>query len=146
MTGRVLAIARCLVKRGPMELLPQAAISLNKGVEGDPRGHKKGRQVTVMSRDAWEAACAELGKPLDWTVRRSNILVENVDLAFTKHRKLRIGEVHFTIAMQTQPCFLMDEFEPGLKQALKPDWRGGACCTVDRAGTIYVGDEVELLT
>ncbi len=145
MTGRVLAIARCLVKRGPMELLPETAISLDKGVEGDPRGHKKGRQVTVMSREAWENACVELGKELDWTTRRANVLVEGVDLAFTKHQKLRIGDVHFTIAMQTQPCFLMDEFESGLRDALKPDWRGGACCTVDKAGTIRVGDEVEVL-
>ncbi|MGD1935718.1 MAG: MOSC domain-containing protein [Candidatus Phaeomarinobacter sp.] len=145
MSGRVLAIARCLVKRGPMQLLPETAISLDKGVEGDPRGHKKGRQVTVMSREAWEAACAELGKELDWTTRRANVLVEGVDLAFTKHQKLRIGEVHFTIAMQTQPCFLMDEFESGLKDALKPDWRGGACCTVDKPGIIRVGDDVAVL-
>ena len=145
MSGRVLAIARCLVKRGPMELLPEAAISLDKGVEGDPRGHKKGRQVTVMSREAWQDACAQLGKELDWTTRRANVLVEGVDLAFTKHRKLRIGGVRFTIAMQTQPCFLMDEFESGLRDALKPDWRGGACCTVDTAGIIRVGDEVEVL-
>lgn len=145
MSGRVLAIARCLVKRGPMELLAEAAISLDKGVEGDPRGHKKGRQVTVMSREAWHEACAQLGKELDWTTRRANVLVEGVDLAFTKHRKLRIGGVHFTIAMQTQPCFLMDEFESGLRDALKPDWRGGACCTVDTAGIIRVGDAVEVL-
>ncbi len=145
MSGRVLAIARCLVKRGPMELLRETAISLDKGVEGDPRGHKKGRQVTVMSREAWEAACADLGRELDWTTRRANVLVEGVDLAFTKHRQLRIGEVHFTIAMQTQPCFLMDEFASGLKDALKPDWRGGACCSVEKAGIIRVGDPVEVL-
>jgi len=145
MTGTVVALARCLVKRGPMELLKQARISLDKGVEGDPRGHKKGRQVTVLSREAWEAACADLGRPLDWTTRRANVLVEGVDLAFTKHQRLRIGEVLFTIAMQTQPCFLMDEFEPGLKQALKPEWRGGVCCAVLTPGTIHIGDKVEVL-
>jgi len=145
MTGRVLAIARCDVKRGPMELLPEAAVDLKTGIEGDPRGHKKGRQVTLLSREAWEAACADLGKDLDWTTRRANVLVEGVDLAFSKHKQVRVGDVLFEVAMQTQPCFLMDEFEDGLRTALKPDWRGGACCTVVEPGTIRVGDAVEVM-
>lgn len=142
MTGRVVALARCQVKRGPMELLNEASISVDKGVAGDPRGHKKGRQVTLLAREAWEAACLDLGKPLDWTTRRANVLVEGIDLAYSKHRQLRIGSVDFTVAMQMQPCFLMDEFESGLKAALKPDWRGGACCSVRSAGIIRVGDPV----
>ena len=30
----------------------------------------------------------------------------------------------------------MDEAEPGLMAALKPDWRGGVCCRVIQGGEI----------
>lgn len=145
MTGRVLAIARCREKRGPMELMEAAEVDVDAGIAGDPRGRKTGRQVTVLAREAWDAACADLGRTLPWTTRRANVLIEGLDLARTRHRQLRIGPTEYRIAMQTQPCFLMDRFEAGLKEALRPDWRGGVCLEVARGGRIAVGDGVELL-
>lgn len=144
--GTVIAIARCEVKRVPMELLDTAEISVEGGIEGDARGRKRDRQVTLLTREGWDAACADLGKDLDWTTRRANILVEGIDLAHTKHQRLRIGPVVFDIAMQTQPCFLMNQFEQGLKEALRPDWRGGVCCRVVEGGRIGLGDTVELVS
>lgn len=43
---------------------------------------------------------------------------------------------------ETAPCNLMDEMHPGLKDALRPDWGGGAFGYVLDDGEIAVGDEV----
>ena len=42
-----------------------------------------------------------------------------------------------------KPCRLMDEQHPGLQDALRSRWGGGAFGTVERGGTIRVGDPVD---
>ena len=39
----------------------------------------------------------------------------------------------------------MDAIQPGLREAMEADWRGGACCEVVEGGVIRSGDTVELL-
>ena len=57
MSGKVLAIARRAATRAPMELLEEVAVSVQTGVAGDARGTLKGRQVTVLCKESWDAAC-----------------------------------------------------------------------------------------
>jgi MOSC domain-containing protein YiiM len=38
----------------------------------------------------------------------------------------------------------MDKLHQDLTAALTPDWRGGVCCKVITAGTIQIGDRVEI--
>ena len=148
MTGKVLALARRSGKRAPMEELAEAEISLEEGLGGDFRGARKAaqgtRQVTVLSREAWQTACQALEAELPWTTRRSNILIEGLDLAETEGRHIKIGAVELEICEECDPCSRMDEQHQGLTGALTPDWRGGVACRVVTGGTIKLGDPVEL--
>lgn len=143
--GELLGIAKHSKARGPMETLSQASVTQEAGVEDDFRGKPGKRQVSVMSVEDWQRSCAELGEALDWTTRRANLLVAGLNLAETAGKKLRIGELELLITRETDPCERMDEARDGLQEILRPGWRGGVCCRVEKAGTICVGDKVELI-
>jgi len=144
MTGKVLGIARRAKSRAPMELIEAATVSLEAGVEGDSRGKPDARQVTVLTREAWDAACAELGKAPPWTTRRANILIEGLRVEGKLGRIIHIGDLQLEITGETDPCPRMEEQVTGLRQALTPDWRGGVTCRVHSTGRIAVGDAVSL--
>lgn len=127
-----------------MESVDAATISVAAGVDGDHRGQLPRRQVTVIAREGWEAACADLGRALPWTTRRANILVEGLALAEATGRTIRIGEVALAITGETDPCSRMEEQAQGLRDALAPEWRGGVTCEVAQGGEIAVGDRARL--
>ena len=130
--------------RVPMQQIDHAQVSVDGGISGDFRGSQQGRQVTILSEDVWRKVCAELGADLPWTTRRANLLVDGVEFdASWVGRKIRIGSVGLVVTEETDPCSRMDAQHPGLTAALTPDWRGGVCCNVLKAGDIGVGDAVE---
>jgi len=141
--GRLLGIAHARVKRAPLAEAPNAVVDIARGLEGDARGAKTGRQITVLFREGWEAACRDLGVVLPWTMRRANLLVEGVPIPRKGHR-LIIGASTLEVTDETQPCSLMEKAHSGLRAALAPDWRGGVCCRVVAGGPIQVGDEVRV--
>lgn len=140
MAGTVLAIARRSRTRAPMETLERASVTVAAGVDGDIRGQLRGRQVTVLTQEGWDAACAALGEALPWTTRRANILVVGLALPQEAGATIRIGDVALRVTGETDPCIRMEEQAAGLKDALAPDWRGGVTCEVVRGGEIAVGD------
>lgn len=144
-TGRLLAIATKPRPRAPMNAQTAASISVERGLEGDCRGRSARRQVTVLSREAWASACADLEADLPWTARRANLLVDSVPLAGAAGSRIQIGDLILEITGETRPCERMDEARPGLRAALTPDWRGGVTCRVIEGGCISVGDRVSLL-
>lgn len=126
-----------------MDELSAAHVDRQNGLEGDARGRKRGRQVTIVFRESWEAACRDLGAELPWTVRRANLLIEGMGVPRPPVR-LSIGEVVLEVTQETDPCMLMERAHTGLKRALTPDWRGGVCCAVIAGGTIRIGDDVKV--
>ena len=50
------------------------------------------------------------------------------------------------ITRETDPGERMEVLAKGLKAALLPDWRGGACAMVVAEGTIAVGDAIRIET
>lgn len=150
--GRLLGIARRDRVRAPMEELSEGRITIDQGLEGDHKGPKfPRRRITVLAREAWEEALAELrdasgtGIELPWTVRRANLFVEGVRLPRVRGGVLRIGPVKLEVTAPTQPCRRMEEARSGLLKALHPDWRGGVTCAVLEGGVVRVGDDVEIL-
>jgi MOSC domain-containing protein YiiM len=141
--GHLLAIARAPVKRGPLSPLAETDVGIADGVCGDARGKRPGRQVTVVFREGWDAACRELGVELPWTTRRANLLVEGVPVP-REGKRLVIGPLVLEVTQETQPCQVMEAAHQGLRAALAPDWRGGVCCRVIAGGTIRVGDRVDV--
>jgi MOSC domain-containing protein YiiM len=149
--GRVIGIARRSARRAAMEEIAEGMIAPGSGLEGDHKGAKfPHRAITVLSREAWEAALAELGGPaepvaLPWTARRANILVEGVDLPRARGGRVRIGPALLEVTYPTQPCARMEEAHAGLLRALHPDWRGGITARVLEGGVVRLGDPVSVV-
>ncbi|WP_093666000.1 MOSC domain-containing protein [Sphingomonas gellani] len=132
-----------------MELLAAAEVTVEGGLHGDYRGAVKPggrgrRQVTLMERRDWDAAMAELGHAIGWQERRVNLLVDGIDLPQRPGALIVIGTVVLEVTVECDPCSRMELVAPGLKAALLPDWRGGACTRVRQGGNIAVGDAIRI--
>jgi MOSC domain-containing protein YiiM len=149
--GVLLGIARKDAPRARMETLASSWIGLDCGVFGDHRGRVKPgklpkRQVTVLAREDWEAACAEAGAGHQpWYLRRANLYVDGIDLPQRPGAVIAIGAtVRLQVMVETEPCARMNDVAPGLEQAMRPDWRGGVCCRVLAEGKAQLGDPVRI--
>lgn len=128
--------------RGPMDAVSEARLVAGKGLDGSVDRSRR-RQVTLLSREVWERVTTELGAQLDPSARRANILVSGVELAHTRDRVLRVGDVRLLVGGEVTPCERMEEALTGLQAALRPDWGGGVFAQVLSDGVIRVGDRVE---
>jgi MOSC domain-containing protein YiiM len=142
--GKLIGIARCLERRAELIETAEAEIDATEGLVGDLRGRNVDRQVTVVFRESWDAACGELGLALPWIARRANLFVEGV-LTPREGARVRVGGATLEVTKETRPCAMMDRAHQGLRVALQPDWRGGVCCNVVAGGHVRVGDAVELI-
>lgn len=138
------AIAIKSRSRVEMQSIDSAQVTVADGILGDFRGPQRGRQVTILSESAWQQACTELDAELPWTIRRANLLVDDIefDASYVGHT-VRIGEVELLVTEETNPCSRMDEQHQGLTAALTSNWRGGICCDVIKPGDVKIGDQVE---
>ncbi len=140
--GRLRGIATRPAKRAAMITRAAAEILAHAGIAGDFARKRGKRQVTVLSEEAWRAACDELGAGLPWTMRRANLLVAGIPLQPRAGSRIVIGEVILEVTGETDPCKRMDEQRQGLRAALTPHGHGGVTCRVVAAGKIAVGDDV----
>lgn len=132
--------------KAPMAEIDSVEITCEHGVVPDFRGKPGKRQVTLISAQSWQDACAELGAELPWTFRRANILIDGLRFsAGDVGRIIRIGEAELQVMIETDPCPRMDAQHPGLTAALLPDWRAGVCCKVLKSGPVRIGDPVHYL-
>src|SRR3989338_2348206 len=144
--GKLLGISTRTKRKAPMDLHTEAAVTFEKGVAEDSRGIYRGkRQVTVLSSEAWQEACADLGKEIPWITRRANFLIDGIRLQGTKGKKLKVGTCLLEITGELEPCNRMDEQFEGLTDILSIDWRGGVTCKILAEGEVSVGSEVCLL-
>lgn len=134
-------------QKAPMTEIDRVEITCEQGLVPDTRGKPGKRQVTLLSLESWQIACAELGVELPWTTRRANILLSGMQFSAADFGKvLQMGDVQLQITIETDPCNRMDEQYQGLTAALTPDWRAGVCCKVIKGGVVHCGDDVSFIS
>lgn len=125
-------------KRGPV--IPRKKIELvaGEGVVGDHKFRGR-RHVTIVFEDDWAAACADLGRAVDPSARRANVLVTGGSGNQYLGKKLRLGEAEIEIRGTVDPCDRMDEAADGLQAALRPGDRAGIWGVVLQGAQVRVG-------
>lgn len=129
-------------RRGKMDPVQRAELIAGKGIVGNANQGGR-RQVTIIEKEVWAERTAQVGATLDPSMRRANLMVSGIDLLKSRGRTLRIGECILEIAGETRPCERMEEAAPGLRDAMRANWGGGAFAMIVKGGTINVGDVVE---
>ncbi|HRV94016.1 MAG TPA: MOSC domain-containing protein [Anaerolineae bacterium] len=124
-----------------MDPVDQAQLIAGRGLVGNANQGGK-RQVTIIEQDVWETLMAALGADLDPSARRANLMVSGLKLADSRHKILQIGSCRIRIYGETKPCEQMDEAFPGLQDAMRDKWGGGAFGEILDDGDIAVGDSV----
>ena len=145
MSATLIGIARRDKPRAPMEELPRARVTTSAGIEGDCRGTTEDRNVTLIFREDWEAACRDLGRDLPWVTRRANLLVEGLTGFKRVGAQLKVGSALLEVTEENPPCRVMDILAEGLRTALQPEWRGGVACRVLQDGVVALGDTVAVV-
>ncbi len=145
--AKLIGIATHTESEGAITTHETIKISEETGLKNDYRGSLKTETaVTLISQKSWEKACQECGAKLDWTERRANLLINDIEFNDDMiGQQVQIGNVLLEITRETNPCLRMEDLHKGLFKALAPQWRGGARCKVLRKGEIQLGDKVTVL-
>ena len=142
--GQVLGIAVRPAPGTAMREVQKASAPADGWLEGDHGGSAK-RGITFLDRDLWDRVCAGLGTALPWHPRRANVCVEGLDLMALLGRRVRVGDLEVEMLAENRPCGLMDEFHPGLLEALDPAGYAGVYGRVREGGAVRIGDAVEVV-
>ena len=121
-----------------MDSVPRATLKAGRGLVGNADQGGK-RQVTLIEQEVWDRLMAELGASLEPSARRANLLLSGVRLANSRGRILQVGDCSIRIYGETRPCEQMDAAWPGLREAMKQNWAGGAFGEILHDGEISVG-------
>ena len=141
----LIGIAKTSKLLAEMEELTEARIEIDSGLQGDARGTKRQRQISILFEDDWKDACNELGADLSWLTRRANLYVSGMRAPREPGARITIGNVELEVRVETEPCDLMDKQHHGLRATLETDWRGGVCCSVQKPGNIKIGNDVKIV-
>ena len=140
--GKLESIWLKRMKGGPMDPQPDAVLKAGSGLVGNTNQGGK-RQVTIIEREKWEEVMAAMRADLDPAERRANLMVSGIRLAESRGKTLKIGSCRIRIYGETKPCTHMDDALPGLQDAMRDNWGGGAFGEVLDDGQIKVGDVVQ---
>ncbi len=150
--GKLLAIAVARQAKGPMELVDAIEAVAEQGLAGDRYGagigaaqfkgqRKPENEVTLIAREAIEAASDEHNLTIEHLDTRRNLLTAGVPLNDLVMQTFRVGPVLLRGMELCEPCgYLERRTYPGIQAALKH--RGGLRCAIVEGGELRVGDAV----
>jgi len=150
--GKLLAIAIARQAKGPMENVESIEAVAEQGLVGDRYGagigaaqfqgrRKPENEVTLIAREAIEAANDEFNMTIAHLDTRRNLLTEGVPLNELVTKTFRVGPVLLRGLELCEPCgYLERRTYPGIKVALKH--RGGLRCCVVEGGELRLGNVV----
>jgi len=141
MTSELRAIWRKRAKRGPMDPQTSATLVAGRGLEGNANQGSR-RQVMLIEEERRAEALHEVGANLPPESRRANLMISGLRLEGTRGQILRIGPLPSSDLERMHALRADGRDALGLKTALRPAWRGGACAEVLESGQIQVGDGV----
>jgi MOSC domain-containing protein YiiM len=151
--GKLLAIAIAREAKGPMERVDCVEVVVSEGLCGDRYGagvgaaqfrgrRKPENEVTLIAREAIDAANDEFNLSIEHLDTRRNLLTEGVPLNELIGKTFRVGPVVLKGLELCEPCgYLAKRTFAGIKPALKH--RGGLRCCVIEGGEIRAGDAVQ---
>lgn len=152
MNGRVLAIAIAPQVGAAMQSVASAEVLAGVGIVGDrygtgrdaaraPDPRSPDQAITLIAREAIEAANDEFNYTIEHLDTRRNVLTEGVRLNDLVGQTFRVGPVLVRGIELCEPCnYLEQRTFSGIKAVLKH--RGGLRCCVVEGGTINVGDAI----
>jgi MOSC domain-containing protein YiiM len=150
--GRVVAIYVAPAAGAPMEPRDEVEAVAGSGLTGDRYARAAGtysgtrvpdakRAVTLIEREAIDAARAEGGIRLDEPETRRNLVTVGVPLNHLVDREFTVGSVRLRGVNLSEPCaYLEQSTRPGVRGALIH--RGGLRAEILEGGPVRVGDLV----
>jgi MOSC domain-containing protein YiiM len=148
--GEVVGLYVATEAGGPVEARTEVKLLAGTGVEGDRyaaaggRWSEKGgagRQLTLIEREAIEAALRDYGVELAPGATRRNIVTQGVALNHLVGRRFRIGTVEVTGVRLAEPCsYLAGMTDARIVRALVH--RGGLRADIVTDGSVRLGDPV----
>lgn len=141
--GRIAGLAVKPAHYAPMQEVAEVSVGA-EGIQGSAWATSV-RRITLLFQEQWDEVQRELDAAIPWPTRRANVLISGLRPQQLMKQRVRLGEVELLIHGETKPCERMDQAHDGLKDALKPDLRGGVYGSVVRPGRIRMGDTVTVL-
>lgn len=152
--GQVVGIYTAPAKGAPMEPRAEVRAEAGVGLEGDRYATGDGkytrptdggeRAVTLIEREAVDAARREYDIELEEHEPRRNIVTEGVALNHLVGRTFRVGDVVLRGFKLAEPCAYMEGLtRSGVRRALVH--RAGLRAEILEGGVVHVGDSIEQL-
>ena len=133
-----------------MTPVERATVTEGAGLDGDryaagrgtySRRPGTGRHVTLVEREAIEAAAGDYEVAVTTATSRRNLVTEGVALNHLVGREFRVGTVLLRGTRLCEPCAHLEALTgPGVRRALVH--RGGLRADIVSGGAIAVGDAI----
>ncbi|MBL8521997.1 MAG: MOSC domain-containing protein [Betaproteobacteria bacterium] len=145
--GRVAWIGLRPAPDETMRVVPTVEAIAGRGLAGDRTAERarrgNARQVTFIQAEHLSVIGALLGRAVDPSLTRRNIVVAGVNLLALKGHAFSIGSARFEMTGDCHPCTAMEAaLGPGGYNAMRG--MGGITAIVLDSGTVSVGDALRV--
>lgn len=143
--GEVVWIGTRPERRAPLLNQSICEMTGNAGITNDHyQGQNKKRQVTLIQYEHIMAVQTFLGKEIDASLLRRNIVVKGINLLALKNHPFSIGDQVILLGTGIcHPCSRMEEnLGPGGYNAMRG--HGGITASIMRDGLVRIGDPVKI--